>query len=178
MACGKTTLGEALSKRLNIDFVDLDVYVESTKKMSINRIFELYGEAEFRRIESEILDDLINEWKDKAVIVALGGGTPCRPGAMEKLNAAGLTVFLKSTIERIIERLMENPSNRPLVRDMTPGKLSEYVESKLSERMPWYEKACVSFDSSRLENEAEIAESVDKFIVMLSHNGRPSEIES
>ena len=167
MCSGKTTLGQALGRTLGRNFVDLDTYIEIQRNKTINEIFASEGEKAFRIIEKKCLDDLIEETGIKPAVIALGGGTVCSEGVMDRLNKAGTTVFLQAPRERIVERLLLEPEGRPLIRNKTKPEIEDFVASKLTERMPFYMKACHTFDSSHLETAAEIEESVQAFISLL-----------
>lgn len=164
MCSGKSTLGQALAQNLGIDFIDLDEAIESAAGMSVSRIFSEYGEPRFRQIESDLLSETIRSLEGKNAVVALGGGTPCQPGVMETLNRAGLTVHLTAPVDRIVERLLEgDPNRRPLIAGKNEDELKDYVERMLRERHPFYSQAVATFDASRLEDEQQICESVNRF---------------
>ena len=166
MCSGKTTLGRAFAKQLGIPFCDLDQLIESEQNMSVSEIFSTFGEERFRQIEAETINRVIGDAVPR--IYALGGGTPCVKGTMDKLNDAGLTVHLTAPVERLMERIMLEEGKRPLVAGMTQPRLKSYVTSKLAERNRYYSQASVTFDASRLENEQQVAESVNRLIETLS----------
>lgn len=162
MASGKTTFGRALAIATGRRFVDLDEYVEQTKGCSVSEIFKRYGEDEFRRAETDALKLLAAE---ENLIIACGGGTPCQDGNMELMNRSGLTVWLDASVDVLLRRLRLESSKRPLVASLNQGdELARYVEGHLEGRLPHYSRAKLRFDSSRLENETQIAETVDKFL--------------
>ncbi len=163
MACGKSTLLRALAERVpGRRYVDLDHEIERTAGKSIPAIFAEDGEEAFRRLESDVLGALCRS----DAIVACGGGTPCRPGAMEAMLAAGTVVWLKADIGITVSRLRLAPGQRPVIDALldSPDALRARVESLMAEREPFYSRATAVFDSSRLDNEAEIEESARKFI--------------
>ncbi len=166
MASGKTTLGRALAAATGRRFIDLDEYIESSVGKTISRIFADDGEASFRETESRSLAELIrNADGRESIIIACGGGTPCFGDNMTVMNRAGLTVRLNAPQEVIIRRLIAERSARPLVAKLADGgELETYVAENLRRREPHYSLAAESFDSSRLETESEIADSVRLFI--------------
>ena len=86
MGAGKTTLGHALSKVLDMPFYDLDWYIESRMRKTVSQIFEERGEEGFRTIERNMLHE-VAEFEN--VIISCGGGTPCFFDNMEYMNQQG-----------------------------------------------------------------------------------------
>lgn len=163
MACGKSTLLRALSQRVpRRRYVDLDHEIVRIAGKSIPAIFAEDGEEAFRRLESDALQALCGS----DVVVACGGGTPCRPGAMEAMLAAGTVVWLKADTDITVGRLRLAPGERPVIDALldNPDALRAKVEALMAEREPYYSRATAVFDSSRLDNEAEIEESARRFI--------------
>lgn len=156
MGCGKTTLGEPLARLLGWRFVDLDLFIEEKCGMSAKEVFGTYGEAHFRKLEREALEEVAATGGD--AIVACGGGTPLQPGNMELMNRVGITVWLQTSVERITSRLVlpEQRSKRPLLNDMTDEQIKESVKKGLKARNKYYKKAQLQFDSTYLESVEEI----------------------
>lgn len=166
MGTGKTTLGNALIRRMpRWRFIDLDEEIERREGMSIREIFAGRGEAAFRAIEADALRRTIADPSGESgiTVVATGGGTPCAPGAMEWMNENGLTVLLQADGSRLLNRLIEGQAKRPLLHGKSPEELQQFIESEQLRRMPFYSKARVTFDSTRLENEEEIEETCRRF---------------
>lgn len=164
MASGKTTLGRALAAATGRRFIDLDEYIEDKAGKTVTRIFADDGEPVFRRLESEALAELADS-AGGGLIVACGGGTPCFGDNMELMNSKGLTVRLVTSEEVIVRRLVAERSSRPLVAKLSAGgELERYVSENLARREPHYSRAAERFDSSRLETEEEVAQSVKLFI--------------
>lgn len=160
MGSGKSTLGRAVSAAAGIGFTDLDNLVEAGAGMSIPQIFERYGEARFRSLERHAL----TEAPALSRLIACGGGTPCQNGNMELMNSTGITVWLQAPVEKLVERLLLYPGNRPLIKGMSPNRLAQYIAHTLRARQPYYSKAMYRFDASRLDTEEQLAESTAKFI--------------
>lgn len=162
MCSGKTTLGRALARALDFWFVDIDEKVEEIAGMKVKEIFDKKGEEEFRRIEFAAL-----EWASKLenAIVACGGGTPCRPGAMELMNKSGITVYLKPNHERLLDRLMVGREQRPLIMNISSkAEMLAFLTKGMLEREKFYLLSSSVFDSSLLESDKEISDSTKKFI--------------
>ena len=86
MGAGKTTVGKALSKELNIPFYDLDWYIETRMHKTVKQLFDERGEDGFRIIERNMLHE-VAEFEN--VIISCGGGTPCFFDNMDYLNQQG-----------------------------------------------------------------------------------------
>ncbi len=161
MATGKTTLGHALAARTGMRFVDLDDEVEHMAGVTIGEIFELHGQEAFRVMEREALCRLAG---CRDVIVACGGGTPCYFDNMDVMNAAGITVWLSASPDRLMRRLVEGKASRPLIAELSDDGIAALVDRHIRERSPWYARAAERFDSSLLETPAEIESTCRRFI--------------
>lgn len=153
MGCGKTTLGEVLARQMNRRFIDLDEFIEVQQGMSIVEIFDEIGENRFRELETEALGQ-VAAMTD--VIVGCGGGTPCHGDNMALMNAAGITVWLTTSPERITARLLlpEQKCKRPKINTLPAGEVLPLVEKELSERAPFYSQSHLQFDSTDIETAA------------------------
>jgi shikimate kinase len=117
MASGKSTIGRHLAHRLGWSFYDTDEEIEAAEKTSIAKIFDTRGEAEFRRIETDIIRQHVR-WieRGRPAVLALGGGAFCEVSSRELLQDNGLAVWLDCSLE-IVTRRLEGGSERPLARD-------------------------------------------------------------
>ncbi|CAI8163774.1 MAG: Shikimate kinase [Cryomorphaceae bacterium] len=136
MASGKSTLGKALAGALTLPFIDLDVEIERTEGTSISEIVDSKGELHFRKIESGVLKDLL-EQNDTGVF-ALGGGTPVFYNHMDLLNAEGETIFLDVPVGELAKRL-EGDIKRPLIQNKED--VAEFVAKHMFERRAYYSQA-------------------------------------
>lgn len=138
MGSGKTTVGKLLADTLNIDFIDMDLYIEKQQKYSIKEIFAKKGESYFRKIESETLLEILD--KSKRMVISTGGGTPCYLDNMNLIKSNSLSVYLKVGCRRLVERL-KNDLQRPLIQNKTDKELFTYVKIALGERDKYYSQA-------------------------------------
>src|SRR5882757_5624329 len=92
MGSGKSLMGAALAKELGLQFFDLDKAIETKSGKDINSIFSSDGEKIFRDLEKQVLNELLEE---DDFVMACGGGTPCYFDNMDKMNEAGVTLYLK-----------------------------------------------------------------------------------
>lgn len=161
MCSGKTTLGRALERVADVTYIDLDDLIVEEQGMSVSDIFARHGEEEFRRLET---DALVSVARRENVVVGCGGGTACRPANMELMDSCGTTVLLEACHERLLRRLLEGRSGRPLIATLTDAEVERAMERDLGRRKEHYEKAAYRFDSSLLETPAEVASTVEQFI--------------
>lgn len=163
MACGKTTLGQALAKAMpQRSFVDLDCMIEQEQGMPVSRIFKERGEAEFRSLEA----DALRRAAVDGAIVACGGGTPCFKANMDFMLANGTVVWLRADRDVTVRRLLLAPAGqRPLIAavEPSPEAVGAVVDSYEAQRAQFYRRAHQIFDSSRLETPRQIAEAVEAF---------------
>lgn len=143
MGSGKTFLGQVLAERLGFGFLDLDARIEEAEGMSVAAIFEQHGEAGFREREAQCLRSLEAQQK---TVVATGGGAPCFFENMDWMNQHGVTIYLHAQPAVLAARLLLEREKRPLVSSVDPAGLQAFIEKKLIERSPFYEKACLQFD--------------------------------
>ncbi len=160
MGTGKTTAGRELAKALGVEFVDIDHFIQARYLKSVSQLFEDVGEAEFRKIESNILKE-VGEFED--VVISTGGGTPCFFDNIDYMNRVGTTIYLKASPEALSSRLNTCKEKRPLIRDKNEEELYAFVVESLQKREPFYSKAGIIFETEELVNR----EDVDKYIQQL-----------
>lgn len=152
MGTGKTAVGRELSRLLNMKLIDVDTEIEKSEKMTINEIFERFGEARFRDIETDMVKKVA---QNKNVIISTGGGVVLRAENMESLKKNGIIVCLTASPEKIFERISNN-SDRPLLRVEDPLKK---IKELLTFREPFYKKAEIMIDTDD-KNPLQIAEEI------------------
>ncbi len=152
MASGKSSIGKLLSKSLNINFIDLDDYIIEKEKKSISSIFKEKGEIYFRRIEHQYLKEIIENYSN--FILSLGGGTPCYANNMENINDKSInSIYLQANIPTLVNRLIKEKSDRPLIASLEDKQLPEFVAKHLFERRFYYEQAkhTIKIDNKTIE---------------------------
>jgi shikimate kinase len=131
MASGKSTIGRHLAHRLGWDFYDTDDEIEKAEKVAIAEIFAGRGEAEFRRIERDILAQHVR-WieRGRPAVVALGGGAFVEPVTRDLLSNNGISVWLDCPFHVVERRVRQEPHARvrPLAAD--PRKFASLYESR------------------------------------------------
>lgn len=135
MGAGKSTIGKALSKILkDYTFIDVDNVIVDIEGMTISEIFEKKSEEYFRIIEKEIIQELSQE---EDLIIALGGGAYENKETREILEENCKVIYLKSTVDRLFNRIKDD-KNRPLLQCENP---KSKLEELLKLREPNYLKA-------------------------------------
>lgn len=138
MGSGKSTLGKKLANKLGYTFIDTDKIIEQKLTLSVHDVFKQHGEAFFREQESLVLASTITNEK---TVISTGGGLPCYYNNMDTINSLGTSIYLKGDPMFLKNRLLPNQSSRPLIEGLTDNELYQYIEKKLEEREPYYNKA-------------------------------------
>ena len=164
MGAGKTTLGKAFAREMNLSFVDQDWYIEERFHKTVQEIFEERGEQGFRELERQMLHE-IAEFEN--VVISTGGGAPCFYDNMEFMNQKGETVFLNVAPDVLFSRLKIASQNRPILRGKTNEELKAFIAKALEKRAPFYSKAKYIFNADELEDIYQIKSSVNKLKELL-----------
>lgn len=148
MGVGKSTLGKMAADILSVEFVDFDSLLEAHQQMTISEIFSQFGETFFRKLEHELLREIV-QTRDQ-FIIGTGGGLPCFHNNLQIMNEYGYTVYLRASSDSIVERLSQSAGSRPLILNKSTEDLYDFVTAMLSEREPIYQqaKATVELDLS------------------------------
>ena len=132
MGAGKTRVGKEVAQMMNLPFADADNEIEHDAGMRIPEYFEKYGEPEFRRLESDVVLDMLEDFDG---IFSLGGGAPMTPSIQEGLAQyiadGGKVVYLMADPEEAMER-----ANRGGGRPMLNGDANERWKKLYKERDP------------------------------------------
>lgn len=153
MGAGKTTVGRKLAKEMNLSFIDLDLYIEGRYHRSIRQLFAERGEEAFRDIEKRLLHE-VAEFED--VLVSTGGGTPCFFDNMEFMNMAGITIYLKVSVDELASRLESCKQTRPVLQNRSGEELRSFIKENLEARTAFYEKAKIIYDAEQMMTEADV----------------------
>ena len=133
MGSGKTTVGKQLAKRTRMDFVDSDHIIEDRCGVSISTIFDIEGEAGFRKRETKVLSELCDR---SGIVLATGGGAITVEENRILLRKSGFVVYLKTSIETQLARTQKN-NNRPLLENVDAEKR---LTELMAERGTLYEQ--------------------------------------
>lgn len=161
MGSGKTTVGEKLAEALQLEFIDLDQKIETNQNKSIVKIFTELGQIKFRKIEKQSLTEILE--RSNNFVLATGGGTPAYYNNIEQLNQHTDSIYLRTPIPELLQRLSQEKTNRPLLAHLNEEQLSEFVAKHLFERREFYEKAKNTVDTKNKS----IQEITDEIIRLL-----------
>ncbi len=141
MGAGKTTIGKLLAKQLGRVFYDTDQEIEKRTGVKVSVIFELEGEAGFRKRETAIIQDLS---RLNNIIMATGGGAILAEENRQMLIANGTVIYLRANVNELWHR-MRNDKHRPLLQNVD---IRIKLEQLYAERNPLYtETAALIFDT-------------------------------
>lgn len=142
MGSGKTSVGKELRMLLpDLEFIDLDAYIEAMTGTGIPEIFESQGEEAFRNMEKMALQDIFdtNEMLGTKSILALGGGTVMTDACRRMVRRNCRCFYLRASLDTLVSNLKEDSGNRPLLKS---GKdLRSTVKGLMELRGPVYESA-------------------------------------
>ncbi len=142
MGSGKSLVLHSLSQKSGYPKIDLDDQISLITENTISEIFDLKGELFFRKLESKVLEDILQE--PKSLIVALGGGTPTYGNNLQLIKEAedAKLVYLKASIDCLTERLHKEMDERPLISHLNSKKeLEDFIRKHLFERSYFYNQA-------------------------------------
>ena len=146
MGTGKTAVGKALAKKLNKEFIELDVLIEQKAGKSIPEIFQQHGEVAFRELEIEVAKEVA---RGKNLVIACGGGIVLNKINIDRLRKESVIVYLTASPKVILKRTSGNGEERPLLN--VPDKATE-IRELLRFRKPFYERAAdIKINTSNLD---------------------------
>jgi len=131
MGVGKTTIGRALAKALEMDFIDSDQEIEKRTGAKISWIFDIEGEKGFRKRETNMLKEIMQR---RGVVLATGGGIVLKSENRAVLVKNNFVVYLRASVGKLLQRTVRD-RNRPLLQVDNPR---QRIEALLLERDPVY----------------------------------------
>ena len=168
MGVGKSTVGRYLAELLRMDFKDSDQEIERRTGAGIPLIFEIEGEAGFRKRESAVIADLT---ATDNLVLATGGGAILSESNRQHLHARGTVVYLYATLETLVERTRKD-RHRPLLNAPDPRRK---LEELMQQRGPLYQQEADLTVHTDHRNPLNVARDiVTKLKIGESHENTPS----
>lgn len=149
MGAGKSTVGRRLAKRLSVPFIDSDDEIKKAAGSSIEDIFEIFGEQEFRAGEQRVVDRLLN---GGAMVLATGGGAFINDDVRKRILQSATSVWLKAGLDSLVERTSRR-GGRPLLKQGNPRKT---LEKLINDRYPIYGQATVTIETDHLSHDGAV----------------------
>ena len=150
-ACGKSTIGYWLSKKIGYPLLDTDKYLEAKENRIISDIFSNEGEEYFRNLETKYLKELSEK---EGLIISTGGGAVKKKENIDILKKNGIVIFLNREINDISK---ENHKHRPLLQDINN------IQKLYDERIDLYKK----YSDIIIKNNDDMSIIVDRIITAL-----------
>lgn len=132
MGVGKTTIGRQLAAALGREFIDLDHAIEARCGVRVATIFDIEGEAGFRRRETALLDEYT---RVPGLVLATGGGAVLAEENRRMLRERGCVIYLCASVDELYRRVARD-RNRPLLRTDNPR---QRIADLLTQREPLYD---------------------------------------
>ncbi len=158
MGSGKSSIGSLVSKKLNVDFIDVDNEIEKKIGLSISKIFENKGEKYFRQIEEQ---ETLKILKNKKTVISLGGGAFLNDKIKKEILDNHISFWLNWNIKTLIDRI-ENSKKRPIAHKLSRGEIEELIKK----RSIIYSKAMYKIDCENQTNK----EIVNKIVKIYEAN--------
>ena len=165
MGAGKTTLGKAFARKMNVPFVDLDWYIEERFHKTVGELFTERGETGFRELERNMLHEVAPDLAHADI--PYGGGVPCFFDNMEFMNRVGKTVFLDVHPDVLFRRLRIAKQQRPILQGKEDDELKAFIIRALEQRAPFYTQAQYIFNADELEDRWQIETAVQRLQELL-----------
>lgn len=150
---GKSSIGKALAKELNLNFIDSDSEIEKISHKKISEIFIEDGEPAFRLLEVDVARKVLADFDG---VISLGGGAPINKEIQEVLQDANYpVVFIDVSIAQAATRIGFN-KDRPL---LLVNPRQQWI-SLMNDRRPIYEKLASQTISSDNQKPHEVAKQI------------------
>ena len=126
MGSGKSTIGNLLAKKLNVDLVDMDKVIEKIENKKISQIFEQKGEAYFRELEFNVTIQYLNR---NNKVISLGGGAFMNKELRNMMKNNSSTFWLHWNADTLIRRI-RNSDKRPVIKDMSNTDIKKLISER------------------------------------------------
>ena len=130
MGCGKSSVGKILATLLpECRLIDLDTYIEEKRGKNIPEIFNEYGEAAFRRMEREALEEIFSDKSRPRAILSLGGGTVTSEQCRQLIRQHTDCFYLRATTDTLLDNLEGHSDGRPMLNPVQPARFDASTSS-------------------------------------------------
>lgn len=158
-ACGKSTVGKLLAKKLEADFIELDSEIEKTHlidkrvRLSFREIFKNHGAVYFRQLELEVLKNIFQKKRTRKFVLSCGGGTPLDLENQKLLKQLGKIIFLDVDKEILLPRIVKHgiPAFFPF-----PNNPKKSLRELLEKRRPVYKRVADKIINFKSESPAKL----------------------
>ena len=134
MGCGKSSVGKILATLLpECRLIDLDTYIEEKQGKNIPEIFNEYGEAAFRRMEREALEEIFSDKSRPRAILSLGGGTVTSEQCRQLIRQHTDCFYLRATTDTLLGNLEGHSDGRPMLNPVQPTRFDASTSSATDE---------------------------------------------
>ena len=158
MGSGKSTIGNLISKKLKLKFIDIDNVIEKEANMNIAEIFSKKGENFFRNLEEKIT---IKSLESSNVVISLGGGGFINEKIRKEVITNNFSFWLNWNNTTLLNRI-KNSHKRPIAFNLSDQELVELIEK----RKKIYSKADFEINCNKLSK----TEIVKKIVVLYEDN--------
>lgn len=165
MGAGKSAVGRTLATRLGRTFYDTDNEIQERTGVTIAVIFEVEGEAGFRKREELVIDELTRQTD---VVLATGGGAVLSPGTRALLRARGTTIYLHAKVHDLWQRT-RNDRTRPLLDCDDPR---QRLEDLMAVRDPLYREVADLVVETGRPSVARLVDSIVQQLEQYAAHGR------
>jgi XRE family transcriptional regulator, aerobic/anaerobic benzoate catabolism transcriptional regulator len=152
---GKTTVGRKLARRLKVPFLELDTLIAERARLELGEVFSLYGEDYYRRLEREVLTDVLASARPS--VMAVGGGLVSSAETFELLRRHAVTVWLRARPVDYWNRVVRQGDQRPMKEH---PQAREALRELVARREPLYRQADLVVDTAELS----VAQTVNRVI--------------
>ncbi|REJ97702.1 MAG: shikimate kinase [Planctomycetota bacterium] len=166
---GKSVVAQELAAMLGWSVVDADDEIERRVGRTIREIFDIDGESEFRRLERDVMRELLTR---ESTVVAAGGGAILNDETLADAVRAGEIVWLTASVDTILRRLESDAATRSRRPALTDHDQRAEVEQVLTARTPRYQAAATITVATDDRSPAEIAEEIRAQLGAAGEQGR------
>lgn len=129
MGAGKTSVGRALAHHLGVPFIDSDKEIERAAGCSVVDIFSLYGEKEFRRVERQVVDRLIDS-PPRVKVISTGEGAFITPEIRKRVLDDAVSIWLKADLDLLVKRTKFRDTRPQLLHNDSKKILAQLIAER------------------------------------------------